>query len=356
MQKMLQRQLFILLGVSTLLIVALSQTTLTLLSLAVIFVVWLWHWSVIWRSSAENRPNLTTPLNPTFGTANWMSITRGFLNSVLFGFVIAVPTEANWVPAILYTISALLDIFDGLVARLTKQQTMLGEKLDLEYDGAGVLIVVAVALRFGQLPWWFWLIGLARYLYLWGIAWRERRQLPIHPTPESHNRRVTAGLMMAYLTVILWPLVDTRSANVAAYVFGIPFLLGFLRDWLILIGWVGVDQASYRQGRVVYKQFTEVWLPQFGRITAFILILTGLLTLDLTTVFAWFGLIGLVMIGLGIIARLGAIFLVVFAVLGNAAAVPSLILLVSALVIIQYGLRCFSLWVPEERIFAGRLG
>ena len=139
--------------------------------------------------------------------------------------------------------------------------------------------------------------------------------------------------------------------------FGIPFILGFLRDWLIATGVIAVDDQRYVRGRQLYKQLTEFVLPQIGRITAIILILTGFVSLDFATIPTWFGIVGLVMVALGIIARLGTVFLVVLAVLGvNGGTLPGLILLVCALVILQSGLRRYSLWVPEERIFAGRLG
>ena len=357
MQLTLSRRLIVLLVAASLLILVVSPNLYGVLGIVVAMVTWLWHWHVIWQNQDDNRPNSDTPLRQTLGAANWMSIVRGLLNSILLGFAFASQIDLIWVPAILYTISALLDIFDGLVARLTKQQSLLGEMLDLEYDAVGVLIVVAVGLRMGQLPWWFVLIGLARYLYIGGIELYKRGNRPIYPTPDSHNRRVTAGLMMAYLTVILWPIVDQTSSNVAAYVFGIPFVLGFLRDWLIAIGLVSVDDPRYVRWRQLYKQLTEFMLPQIGRIAAIILIAAGFVALDFATVPTWFGIVGLIMVTLGIIARLGTVFLVVLAVLGSdGGTLPALILLVCALVILQAGLRRYSLWVPEERIFERRLG
>lgn len=352
----LQRQLYLTLAAGFVLILGLYQTLFTIEGIVLVSATWLWHWSVIWRNRHTNRVSEDTPLLPYFGVPNWLSIIRGFINSVLIGYIFADFADVGWLPTILYTTSTWLDFFDGLVARITKKTTLLGNIIDLEYDGVGVLIVVLVCLGLGQLPMWFVVVGLARYLYVVGLRWRERNNLPTFPAPDSNSRRPTAGMMMAYLTVILWPLVDQNSARVASYVFGTPFLLGFLRDWFIRVGTIDANNALYQKARGAYKEFVEFILPQIARITVVLLAASPLVTLDFTSSITWFGVAGLFLTTFGILARVGAAGILVLAVLGDGSHVALMTMLICATFIAHSGLRRYSLWVPEERIFAGRLG
>lgn len=343
-------------GVGALLIVVLARPRFGWPGLGLALASWLWHWSVVWRNRDANRESLASKRLETLGIPNWMSVMRGLLNSTLLGFLWSDLQAVGWLPAILYTVSALLDIFDGLVARLRQQTTLLGGIIDLEFDAAGVLIVVVVGIGLGQLPVWFLLVGLARYLFVWGHRWRERRNRPNLPLTASHNRRVMAGLLMGYLTVVLYPVVDPVAARVAAFAFGLPLLIGFGRDWLTTTGALDVDSPFYQTWRPRYKLVIELVTPQIGRIVALILVVAMVVPLDPARASSWVGVIGLTMVALGIVPRLGGIFLIAYAVLGMPLTTAALLLLLCALLMVQFGLRRYVIWAPEERIFAARLG
>ncbi len=79
---------------------------------------------------------------------------------------------------------------------------------------------------------------LANYL-------RKRRGLPLFDLPPSQIRRPFAALQMGFIAVVLMPVYFPPVTQVAAWVFMLPFLANFLRDWLAVCGldWV---RASYQ--------------------------------------------------------------------------------------------------------------
>lgn len=201
-------------------------------------------------------------LLPGLGPANWVTIGRAILLALLAGFILLPRPAADlaWVPAILYTIAIAADLLDGTLARLTGRVTALGATLDMEFDGLGMLVAVTLAVRYGQLPWPYLLVGLARYLFVAGL-WRLARQgRPIHDLTPSSFRRIAAGLQMAFVSVILWPLFGPPATFVAGACFGIPFLGGFLRDWLVVSGAVDPPSAGYRRVMRGYAWIAR-WLP-----------------------------------------------------------------------------------------------
>lgn len=139
-----------------------------------------YHFSIVAKSLHENRADESAPIDLTFGAANWLSLLRGVLNSLLAGFILSpFPDAFAWLPAILWTISALIDIFDGIVARVTNRPTQLGAMLDLKFDTAAVLIITVLLVWWRQLPVWSIVVGLAGPLFTAGRAWRTRRGLPV---------------------------------------------------------------------------------------------------------------------------------------------------------------------------------
>ena len=69
------------------------------------------------------------------------------------------PEPLAWIIALLYTAASIADWIDGYAARRVDQVTVLGQQLDIEFDGLGVAVVSLLAVRYGQLPIWFLSIG-----------------------------------------------------------------------------------------------------------------------------------------------------------------------------------------------------
>ena len=354
-----------------------------LAGLALAYVLWL-----VWQGLPLNtRPGETTLL-PNFGPGNRLTLARGLAIGLLAGFL-AVPRPgdglAGWLPAILYTLASIADGLDGYVARRAGHATQLGAVLDMDFDALGVLVVCVLGVQWGQLAPVYLLLGVARYLFVWGGRWREWRGHPLHPIPESSYRRMVAGFQMGFLTVVLWPIVPPAGSYLAGLVFIIPTLLVFARDWLVASGHIDVASPRYQVARRQTIALTTGWLPAGLRLLILPLMLwVGLLPPDLSGWPAWvalFGdwglprpqglalLLGLVALvagpalALGVVGRLAAFGVMLataidFVTLGaDVAARPGHgLLLVASLVVLLAGSGRYALWQPEEPYMHRRLG
>jgi CDP-diacylglycerol--glycerol-3-phosphate 3-phosphatidyltransferase len=152
---------------------------------------------------------------------------RGFLVAVAAGFFRTADIAA---PA--YSTAAVLDAIDGKLARDGKRETVLGSRLDMEVDAAGILVASLAGIVLGKLPAAYAAIGLARYLFVLGIAARKRSGRPVRELDPSRTRRILAGFQMGFLAVSLWPQIPETVTWTAAFPFGAASLAMFLRDWL----------------------------------------------------------------------------------------------------------------------------
>jgi CDP-diacylglycerol--glycerol-3-phosphate 3-phosphatidyltransferase len=184
--------------------------------------VWAWCSWVLYRGLPDNRRTESKELLPDLGAANRITMLRAFLVAVAAGELkFAAPA---------YTAAALLDGVDGWLARRFRRQTVLGSKLDLEVDAAGILVASFGGIVLGKLPPWYAAIGLARYLFVLALALRK----PARPLDPSALRRVLAGVQMGFLATALWPQVPSWLTQIAAYPFGAATLAMFVRDGLFV--------------------------------------------------------------------------------------------------------------------------
>jgi len=227
-------------------------------SCVMIYVLW-----VLRRSLEYNVRTHESTLLAEFGAGNTATILRGGLIAALAGFLFLPWPQGSlaWAPGVLFTAAVISDFMDGYLARVTKHATRMGEILDMSFDGLGVFVAALLAVQYGQVPAWYLVVALARYLFLGGILLRRRRGLPVYELPPSIRRRAFAGVQMGFLFFILWPIFSPPSTYVAAVVFAAPFLIGFLIDWLITSG--------HLKGRVSNQPLVEKswvktalnWLP-----------------------------------------------------------------------------------------------
>lgn len=171
-----------------------------------------------------------------FTPATLVTAVRGAAVVVLAGFVAVGPTDGAlaWLPALLFGAAALFDGVDGVLARATDAVSEFGARLDGEIDALVVLVGVLVAVRFGSAPLVFVLVGLARYLFVAGIALRRVRGKPVRELPPRLSRRVLGATGMVVVFLLLVPLLPPAYARPLAVVAMVPFLLGFVRDWLLV--------------------------------------------------------------------------------------------------------------------------
>ncbi len=334
---------------------------------------------VLWRNLPHHyRPGETAVL-PTLGLGNSLTLYRGLATALLAGFLFSPwPTGfLAWLPALLYMTADIADYFDGYAARITHHATRLGETLDMEYDSLSVLVVTLLAVWYGQLPLWYLPLGLARYLFVFGLWWRQRHGRAVHDLPPSVHRRIFAGFQMGFLSAVLWPIVPAAGATVAGAIFGLASAASFGRDWLIASGQIDPATAAYRRWQRRIVAVMARWLPPVLRLA---LAVSLALVAGERPIPAWailltsWGLPGAaagamlamgVMVAAGTAVTLGAIgrtaaFLLVFP-LGFDIAAHGLsfangLALAATIALMLLGTGAFSLWRPEERFMARRAG
>lgn len=194
--------------------------------------------NVLHRNLSANHRHDETRLLPDLGWGNRLTLLRGIFVSGLLGFLLLPRPDSwlVWIPGVLYTLSNVADFFDGYVARRTNHVTRLGEMLDMSFDGLGVLAAAVLLVQWGQVPAWYLLVGAARYLFLGGMALRTHLGQTNYPLLPSISRRIFAGLQMGLMAALLLPLFSPPGAHIAATLFGIPLLAGFVKDWLYVSG------------------------------------------------------------------------------------------------------------------------
>lgn len=196
------------------------------------------EWGFCWRLLERNRHPESGRLFATLGPANALTLVRGGCIALAAGFLV-VPTPESWlawVPAGLCGLCGLADYADGALARYSGHETELGAALDVEFDGLATLVAAALCVRYGQLAVPYLAVGLARYAFVLGRAWRRRRGKRVRELPSSRTRRYLYVGQFTVSTLALAP-VAVPFVTWAAALFGGSFLAGFTRDWFAITGW-----------------------------------------------------------------------------------------------------------------------
>lgn len=207
-------------------------------------------WSLVWQQTWQrrhlNRATPTAAPYSTLGPANRLTLLRGALIAATGGFLLfpAFDGVIGWLPALFYSVAAILDRVDGFVARRTKSTSLLGSELDTVFDALGLLVAPLLAVSYGKVHWSYLLVSVAYYLFQWGIHSRRSRALPVYPLAPSQLRRTLAGFQMGYVAVVLWPPLLAQVTVPAGFGFMVPLLLGFMVDWLVVSGRIRPEQPD----------------------------------------------------------------------------------------------------------------
>jgi uncharacterized protein (TIRG00374 family) len=220
------------------------------------------HW-VMWKCLAAYSPPDHHRLFLGLGAASMITVSRGWLISVLAGIALIAsgkPGKAEWIiwlPGLCYLAIGCGDFLDGLVARLTRTESLLGKRLDISMDALGLLVASAAAVFLKRLPPAFLLVGLSYYLFHLGLTHRRFRGKTVRPLPDRPFGRAMAGVHMGFVGLALIPAFSETLLKHAAMLFMLPFLFGFVWDWLVMTGRLG-DEAADRWGMLFLRSGTVV--------------------------------------------------------------------------------------------------
>ena len=332
---------------------------------------------VLWRGLPENHRAGETELLPTLGAGNQLSLMRGLCLSLLAGFLFSPWPQGPvaWLIVALYTLASIADHLDGFLARRANHMTLLGGRLDMEFDGFGVVIVTLLAVGYGQLPWWYLSVGLARYLFIWGLWWRKRQHKAIFEMPDSVHRRLVAGVQMGLMSAVLWPIMPPAMSRIIGTVVAIPTLLGFLRDWLVVNGRFRPQTPSYQRIQQDLYKITARYFPPIGRLILAVSMgiiyqsiphrlqpqawlgllqswhLPNFLASFLAVVLGIVGILGVILILSGIVVRFAAIALIFpigFDIATRGLMWENGIALVCTIALLILGGGLWTLWKPDD--------
>lgn len=304
---------------------------------------------------------------PTLGAATWITLLRGAAVVALAGFlplavlpVPALPQALVWAPGLIYLGVSLTDLLDGFVARRQQRQTELGQRLDIETDAAGLLVALLVAVSLDRLPALTLLVGLAYYLFLFGIRWRQQRHLPLIALQPRPYARIIAGFQMGVVALALLPLFNPPFTSIAAVLVMTPLLAGFGRDWLVVSCRLRIDSSQrtaldHWAGRVLTRFLPLVLRP--------LLLAGGIVTLVQGAaslphpLWLWAPSLCILLAGAGWMGRSAALLLALLLSCGltpYGTGLPVLVLFAIAATLMLTGTGPLSLWSPEEGILYRR--
>ncbi len=315
---------------------------------------------ILWHDLPLNKKNQESSILPWLGAGTWISLTRVLAISLMAGFL-GLPSTSDlfaWMPFALCLFFNLSDFVDGYAARITNQVTLLGQKLDQDLDGRGLLVASLLAVQYGAAGWWFALVGLARYFFVFGLWIRRRRGERIYALRPNPVRRALAGTQMGVTTGMLAPILSPSVTVLTSTLFMFPFLWNFYLDWL-QVSRQTKREKNFRIWQVRGWNFLRSWFPLLLRalVSSFLawqvfagLVLDPFVTLQLALAS---------LIALGIAPRITSIAILVETAIRlqvEPNQVSDLIVIVCATAILFVGSGAFSLWQPEEGWVARRPG
>ena len=319
-------------------------------------------------------------LSPWLGPGTALSLVGGWLLAALGGFLILPKPEGAiaWLPALLYLLALLADLFDGMLARRARHTTRLGADLDMMLDGLGVLLAAGLAVRWGKWPFWFLIVGLARYLFVWGLAWRQRHGLPVRALEDSSVRRLLAGMQRGFLFVALWPVAPGWLTTIMGLAFVIPFLVNFTYDWLTASTVIDPDDPDFRAVQRRWRRLARgpialavrlltaafaalaLWQAHAAGLDAWQALAHTLgLPAAVGMAFWWMGALLTPLFALGIAPRLSValLYIPMGAILWIGVGFwPALLAFYGLTLALLLGPGPWALWQPEAPLFTRRLG
>jgi CDP-diacylglycerol--glycerol-3-phosphate 3-phosphatidyltransferase len=314
----------------------------------------------LWRDLELNHRPGEKEVLPRFGWGTSISFVRLLAISLMAGFLgqASPPEKIAWIPFFLYLLANASDFVDGYFARITDWVTRLGQKLDMDLDGRALLVVTLLAFQYGRVPWWFLLVGFVRYLFLFGLWWRERQGRPNYELQPSVGRRAFAGVQMGFSTAMLAPLFHAPETFLAASLFMLPFLGNFLVDWWQVSG-RSVLLGRWDAMLKPLRRFGASWGGLLVRLALALFLLLRLVQGQLSPAHSIVEGLAIAALAVGVLGRVSAIVILVetglrqqFGDLG----ILDWLILTGGTVLLFWGSGSYSLWQPEQNWYQRRPG
>ena len=186
---------------------------------------------------ATGRAREATGTEPVTA-ATGVTVVRASALALLGGYLVVDPAVggSGWIAGGLFAIAAGGDAVDGPVPRATDAVTELGAELDVEVDGATVLVGGAAAVVAGAAPVAFLLVGVARPVFAYGLRRRRRRGLPVYDLRPSRLRVPIGAVAMLATWLALLPVPGEAASRLVTTGAMVPVVGSFVRDWLVASG------------------------------------------------------------------------------------------------------------------------
>jgi phosphatidylglycerophosphate synthase len=167
-----------------------------------------------------------------FGGANQVTTSRAVMLALVAGLIgePASPLAAGGA-AVAGAASAILDGFDGWIARRTRMTSTFGTRFDMEMDAALILVLAILTWQFEKAGPWIVTAGLLRYVFVaagWVWPWMQR---PLTPTLRG---RLICVVQIGALIVALLPAISPGTSHGIAAAGLVALCYSFLVDtrWL----------------------------------------------------------------------------------------------------------------------------
>jgi len=169
-----------------------------------------------------------------FGAANRLTLLRLALIALLgalFGEAPAEPHALAWGVVLLATLTAVLDTFDGPLARAAGMASPFGARFDMESDALLVLVLSVLVYSFDKAGAWVLAAGLMRYAFVAAASMWPWLAAPLAP---ALRRKTVCVVQITSLIVCLGPII-ARPWSTAIAAASLALLAGsFIADIVAL--------------------------------------------------------------------------------------------------------------------------
>ena len=139
------------------------------------------------------------------GFANLITGFRAVITALIAGAVTQAPTRGlGWTLVAIAIVAAVLDGFDGWVARRQRMSSAFGARFDMEVDAFLIMVLSTLAWRFEKAGPWVLASGLMRYAFVGAASvwpWLNA------PLPPSRRRQTVCVWQIGVLIGTIAPII-----------------------------------------------------------------------------------------------------------------------------------------------------